>query len=89
MPLTLTQVEKQAFMLSQDQQLQLVQDIMSKQVLSKEEEAWLDKAERRAQEIDNGKATLIDSKTAFNYFTRKSKIKTLDYGKSIISLRRA
>ncbi len=75
MPLTLTQVEKQAFMLSQDQQLQLVQDIMSKQVLSKTEEAWLDKAEQRAQEIDNGKATLIDSKTAFTTLRANLKAK--------------
>ena len=65
MPMTLTQVEKQAFMLTQDQQLQLVQDIMAKQLLTKEEEAWLDKAERRAAEIDSGKVKLVDSKEAF------------------------
>ena len=65
MPMTLTQVEKQAFMLTQDQQLQLVQDIMAKQLLTKEEEAWLDKAEKRAAEIDSGKVKLVDSKEAF------------------------
>jgi len=75
MALSLTQVEEQAFMLSQDQQMQLVQDIMSKQVFSETKEAWLDKAEQRAQEIDNGKATLIDSKTAFTTLRANLKAK--------------
>ena len=75
MALSLTQVEAQVFMLPQDDQLQLVQDIMSKQALSKTEEAWLDKAEQRAHEIDSGKATLIDSKTAFTTLRANLKAK--------------
>lgn len=74
MPMTLTQVEKQAFMLTHDQQLKLVHDIMDRQVLSEIEEAQVRVAEQRAQEIASGKVKTIGREEAFKII--RSNLKT-------------
>jgi hypothetical protein len=65
MPMTFRQVEKQAFMLTQEQQLQLVHDIMDRQVLTDVEKAQVRVAEQRAQEIDSGQVKTVSSEEAF------------------------
>lgn len=62
--LTLMEVEKQAMLLPQEQQLQLAHDILGKQ-LQDFDPAWLEEVERRVADIDNGKVELINGKKAF------------------------
>ena len=62
--LTLMEVEKQALLLPQEQQLQLAHDILDKQ-LQDFDPAWLEEVERRVADIDNGKVELISGKKAF------------------------
>jgi Putative addiction module component len=73
MSLSLAQVEEQVFTLPQDEQLQLVNDVLAKQSLSKIEEAQLDVAEQRAQELASGKVAPVSSDDAFKMFRSKLK----------------
>ena len=65
MTMTLTEVEEQASLLSQEQQLQLAQDILEKQFRDVDS-SWLDEAERRANEIDSGSVALNSAAEVFS-----------------------
>ena len=63
MSVSLAQVEEQVFMLSQDDQLQLIHNVLAKQPMSDVEKAQLREAQLRAREIDEGKVELLDRET--------------------------
>ena len=73
MSVSLAQVEEQVFMLSQDDQLQLINDVLQKQTLTDIEEAQLKLAEQRAEELSSGKVTTVSSDEAFKIFHSKLK----------------
>jgi len=64
MTMTLTEVEEQARLLSQEQQLQLAHDLLAQQ-LQDLDSACLDEVERRATEIDRGNVKLVQASEVF------------------------
>jgi hypothetical protein len=65
MPMTLTELEKEAFQLPREEQLRLAQDIFSQGPISKIEKAWYEEAAKRSEEIKAGKVELISSEKVF------------------------
>jgi len=64
MAMTLTEVEAQAKLLPQEQQLQLAHNLLEQQ-LQDLDPSWLDKAEQRVAEIDRDKVELIPASEVF------------------------
>jgi len=64
MAMTLTEVEKQARLLPQEQQMQLAHDLLAQQ-LQDIDPTWLDEVERRSGETDRGEVNLIRAEEVF------------------------
>ncbi|OGV45794.1 MAG: hypothetical protein A2017_17995 [Lentisphaerae bacterium GWF2_44_16] len=65
MPMTLAEIEKEAFELNREEQLRLAQDIFVKQPVSEIEQAWYEEAARRLKDIEEGRVKTISAGEVF------------------------
>lgn len=60
MPMTLEQIEKEAFELNNEDKYRLIQDVSASLNADDLEQAWYDEAERRMKALDEGRTTARD-----------------------------
>jgi hypothetical protein len=60
MPMTLEQIEKEAFELNKEDKYRLIQDVRASLNADSLEQTWYDEAERRMKALDEGRTTARD-----------------------------
>jgi hypothetical protein len=71
MPMTLEQIEKEAFGLNNEDKYRLIQDVRASLNADNLEQTWYDEAERRMKALDEGRTTARDGDTVMEELKAK------------------
>lgn len=71
MPMTLNQIENEAFKLNNEEKLLLIQDVSASLTVSETEQRWYDEAENRLKALKQGSAIVYDGETVMNELKAK------------------
>ena len=71
MPMTLAEIEKEAFNLNNEEKFLLIQDIGASLAVSPTEQAWYEEAERRVKALEEGRTSARNGEDVMNELKEK------------------